>query len=168
MIFQACCKQVTGKLQASYPQLTLNLPSSWRKVGGKLETPKKLQESCMTNPNVRKNPKCSKEKGCLELNKFQLYVNVNKWNVWNKKALLLLDSEFIEFVILLLKSCKKVAKPGRTSSRAVCYFRRVTRCNRRVSSPPAGRSGGSAPPHPWGATRTGSPCPPRHPAPRKC
>lgn len=75
-----------------------------------METPKKLQESCRTNPNVRIFPKCGKEKGCLEPNKFQLYVNVNKWNVWNEKALLLLDSEFIEFVILLLKSCKEVAK----------------------------------------------------------
>ena len=68
----------------------------------------------MTNPNVRKNPKCSKEKGCLELNKFQLYVNVIKWNVWNEKDLLLLDFEFAKVATLLLKSCEKVANsPGR-------------------------------------------------------
>ena len=69
-----------------------------------------MQESCTTIPNVRKNPKYGKEKGRLEWNNFLLYVNVNTWKKWNGKALLLLDSEFIEFVILLLKSCKKVAK----------------------------------------------------------
>ena len=75
-----------------------------------MQAPKKLKESCTTIPNVRKNPKCGKEKGHLEWNNFLLYVNVSKWNVWNKKALLLLDSEFAKVATLLLKSCKIVAK----------------------------------------------------------
>lgn len=70
-----------------------------------METPKKLQESCTTIPNVRKNPKYGKEKGRLEWNNFLLYVNVNKWNVWNEKTLLLLDSEFAKVATLLPKSC---------------------------------------------------------------
>ena len=70
-----------------------------------METPKKLQESCTTIPNVRKNPKYGKEKGRLEWNNIQLYVNVNKWNVWNEKTLLLLDSEFAKVATLLPKSC---------------------------------------------------------------
>ncbi len=90
------------------------MEESWRKVGGKLETPKKLQESCTAIPNVRIFPKCGKEKGCLEPNKFLLYVNVNAWNEWNGKALLLLDSNFAKVASLLLKSCEKVANsPGR-------------------------------------------------------
>ena len=68
-----------------------------------------MQESCTTIPNVRKNPKYGKGKGRLEWNNFLLYVNVNKWNVWNEKALLLLDSELAKVATLLLNSCKKVA-----------------------------------------------------------
>ena len=70
-----------------------------------MQAPKKLQKSCTANPNVRKNPKCGKEKARLELNNFLLYVNVNKWNVWNEKTLLLLDSEFAKVATLLPKSC---------------------------------------------------------------